>query len=437
MFRLHERTRFFFCRAGFLILCLGPTLFLAAAAAHYRSPTYLAAQREEWTAVLSDKLGVGVRFTRLSYPLWDTAVLEELQLLDPETGEEVLSARYVEIRRENAQWRIEAGQPEINAAALPELIRMMNDRLLRGHALQLAPLRFESRETTFRSADAAQTFRFVAGELKTIESGKRAEVTFQLAGAESETPIHVTIERIRATDGATTTCKLDTTGNLLPCGALMPLVPWLSKLGSDASFCGTVNLTLEAAAAEINGSFTQVNLDDLVSAAYPQHKLTGLADIKLDKLRLAHGKIVEAAGTLQSPGGVIDRTFLSALQRQLDLDPADESPLIKDPRIRYRQFAFGFRLDQEGLSLSGDASPANAGVIMSNASAILLVEPPRPVAPVAYLVRVLSPESSVQIPATQEAKSLLDWLPLPTPTGGDESSTPRAKNIRLTDRPKR
>lgn len=436
MFRLHERTRVFFCRAGFLILCLGPTLFLAAAAVHYRSPSYLEAQRDEWAAVLSDKLGVDVRFARLSYPLWDTALLEELQLLDPETGEEILSARYIEITQENAEWRIEAGQPEINAAALPELVRLVNDRLLRGHALQLAPLRFASREVTFRSDDAAQTFQMVAGDLKTIDSGKRADVTFQLAGTNAETSLNLAIERLRGDGGAKTTCKLDTAGSLLPCGSLTPLAPWLSNLGRDASFRGSANL-VEGATAEINGSLFEVDLDALMLAACPQHKLKGLAEIKLDQLRLAGGKIVEVAGTLQSRGGFIDQSLLAALQTQLDLDPPDDPPLTKGPQVRFNQLAFGFRLDNEGLSLSGDANPANAGVIMSKADAILLVEPPRPIAPAAYLVKVLSPESRLQIPATQEAKSLLDWLPLPAPTGHEENSPPRAKNIRLSERPKR
>lgn len=437
MFRLHERTRFFFCRAGFLILCLGPTLFLAAAAVRFRSPSYLDAQRDEWAAVLSDKLGVDVRFARLSYPLWDTALLEDLQLLDPETGDEILTARYVEVSHEDDEWRIEAGQPEINAALLPELVRLVNDRLLRGHALELAPLRFESREATFRSVDAAQTFQFVAGELKTVDSGKRAEVTFQLAGANAQPPLRLTIERLRANGSATTTCQLDTAGTLLPCGTLTPLAPWLNSLGTDAGFCGTAALSVEGATAEISGSLSKVDLSTLMSACFPQNKLTGLADIKLDQLRLESGKIVEVFGTMQSRGGFIDPPFLAALQSQLDLNPPDELLPSKDALVRYNQLAFGFRLDHEGLSLSGDANPANAGVIMSRANAILLVEPPRPVAPAAYLVKVLSPESDVLVPATAETKSLLDWLPLPAPTRQGEGSPPRAKNLRLTQRPQR
>ena len=174
MFRLHERTRLLLCRTGFLILCLTPTLFLCGAAVHYRSSAYLEARREEWVAVLSDKLGLDAKITRLSYPLWNTALLEELVLLDPETGGEVVRTRYVEVTWEEGRWHIVAGQPEVDATSLPLLVELMNYRLLRGQSLQLAPLQFEARELTFHAAAAAQTFQNVHAELATIDSGKRS-----------------------------------------------------------------------------------------------------------------------------------------------------------------------------------------------------------------------------------------------------------------------
>jgi hypothetical protein len=81
--------------------------------------------------------------------------------------------------------------------------------------------------------------------------------------------------------------------------------------------------------------------------------------------------------------------------------------------------------------MTGDANPANPGVIMSGSKAgLLLVEPARPIAPVAYLVNVLSPQSELQIPATPETNSLLNLLPLPE-MSPREASHPRAKNIRI------
>src|SRR5688500_12831107 len=134
---LHERTRMFVCRTSFLLLCAVPTFLLCGAAVRYRSPSYLEAQKEEWCAVQWEKLGQTVSVSALSYPHWNTALLEDLMLVDPETDEQVVSARYVEVTQTPQGWEISAGQPEIDAEALPLLIEVLEHRLLRGQALQL------------------------------------------------------------------------------------------------------------------------------------------------------------------------------------------------------------------------------------------------------------------------------------------------------------
>lgn len=434
MFRLHERTRLFLCRAVFLVLCLMPTLFLCGAAAHYRSPSYLEARREEWIAVLSDKLGLDVKIGRLSYPLWNAALLEDLILLVPETGEEVVRTRYVEVVLDNGRWQVAAGQPDVNTASLPQLLDLLHYRLLRGQALHLAPLDFEARELTFRSPDAAQTFQNVHGELATIESGKRADVRFEVAGIESSTPLQLTIDRRRTDLGITTSCRLDTSETTLPCGALAPLAPWLQQLGVEATFRGQAALEQSALGAEteISGEFRDVDLDQLISLRIPHHKLTGSANVDFEHLQLRAGRIVEMQGTLQTcGGGTISRSLLLAVQSQLDLDPGNRSPPLAEPLIRYGHLAFSFRLDAEGLSIAGDASPANRGVIMAGAKAgTLLMESERPVMPAAYLLNTLSPRSEILIPATAEAKWLLELLPLPMLSPPEGEATPSAK-VRL------
>lgn len=386
--------------------------------------------------MLSDKLGLDAKIARISYPYWNTALLEELLLLDSETGEEVVRTRYVEITQKNGVWHVAAGQPEVNTAALSQLVDVLNYRLLRGQSLHLARLKFEARELTFRSADAAQTFQNVQGELATIEAGKRAEVQFEVAGINSSAPLQLAIERQRTHAGATTTCRLDTAETLLPCRALAPLAPWLRQLGGDATFQGqaTTEQSPQGLSLEVTGRLSDVDLDQLVSAGFPHHTLSGSAAIDFDRLQLRGGRIVEMQGTLQTRGGgTVSRSLLSAVQRQLDLGLADSDRLRDEPLIRYSHLAFGFQLDGEGLSLSGDANPANLGVIMASAAAgPLLKESQHPVVPAAHLIHVLSPRSDIQVPATAEGKSLFDLLPLPPMLPPQDDGRPTAK-IRLRD----
>ena len=436
MFRLHEQTRRWLCRIGFLVLCLAPTLLVGAAAVRFRSASYLEARREEWAAVLSDKLGLDVQIAGLSYPLWNTALLEQVVLRDPETHEEVVRTRYVEVVFDEGRWQIIAGQPEINATALPLLVELLNYRLLKGQSLQLAPLAFEARELTLHGPSVAQTFQHVRAELLTTETGKRADVKFQIAGVESKVPLQLTIDRQRSSGGAKTICRLDTHDALLPCGSLLPLGPWLEQLGAEATFQGaaTQEQTTAGATTDIAGTFRDVDLDRLIAAEFPHHKLTGWADVQLARLKLAGGKIVEMNGTLQTRrGGVISRTLLVAAQEQLDLKPAAPPKLHDDSLVRYSHLAFGFQLDHEGLSLSGDT-----GVIMASAAAgTLLVEPQRTVMPAVCIMKAFSPESDLQVPATAAARTLFDLLPLPALISPERDARPSA-TIRLSPvRPKK
>jgi len=407
-------------------------LFTAAAAVRYRSSAYLEARHEEWVAVLSDKLGLDVQIGRLSYPLWNLALLEDVVLLDPETGHELVQTRYVEVTLADDRWHLTAGQPEVSAESLPLLVELLNHRLLRGQALKLAPLEFVARELTFRSADSAQTFRNVRAEIATTDSGKRAAATFEIAGMESPAPIELIIERSRGDGAPKTTCNLNTAETPLPCGALAPLWPWLKQLGDEATFTGDVSVehSQAGATAQLRGRFDDVDLDRLVSQRFPHHKLTGRADVTFERLQLHGVTIAQMNGTLQTRGsGMVSRSLLEAAGQWLDLAPPQ--PLRLRDEVRYRQLAFGFRLDQEGLSLAGYADPSRDGVIMASATHdALLMESASPVVPAVFFIRALSPQSDVQVPATREAKPLFDLLPLPSliPAGSD--ARPGAK-VRL------
>jgi hypothetical protein len=428
---MHERTRLLVCRAGFLILCALPTLFVSAAAVHYRSSNYLEAQREEWASVLSDKLGLEVQIGRISYPHWNVALLEEVTLADPETGREVLRTRYVEITKEENRWRLATGQPEVDGRSLPLLAELVNYRLLRGPGVQFPPLDVEIGALTIRSDDAAQTFQQLKLELVTTESGKRASATFFLAGIPSATPMSVVVERRRSESSPTTTCTFQAGDAPVPCGAFAPLWPWLDQLGDDATFSGRVALEQSASdmALEVAGRFEHIDLDRLVSQRFPHHRLSGDATVKLEPLAVRRGVLSEVRGTLQTHGGgEVSRSLLDALAEWLDLSPSDPPQLRPEPLVRYSHLVLGFQLDDQGLSLTGYADPRIDGVIMANAtSGPLLSESANPVVPATHFIRALSPQSEHQVPATREAKSLFDLLPLPSLVAPDDSGLPRAR----------
>ncbi len=431
MFKLHERTRLLFCRLGFLILCGVPTLFLGGAAWRYRSPSYLEARREEWCAVLSDKLGLDVHVQKLSYPHWNTALLEGFMLVDPETSEEVVGTRYVEVAFENGRWQIVLGQPEVNAEALPLLTELLDHRLLRGQALQFAPISLQTRQLTFRSVQGAQTFEQVAVEIVTTESGKRIDARFQAAG-QNTPPAEFTLQRRRGEGSPRTTCTLRA-NEPFPCGVLSPLWPWISQLGDEATFTGEVSLdrSTPRPSANLVGRFEQVELARLFSGRSSQRQLAGRASIDFTSLELHDGTLTEAKGTLQAHGGgVVSYELLQAIASRLDLTPPEAPRLRSEPLVRFSHLAFGFQLDAQGLSLTGSSDPSGEGVIMASAAAgPLLVESSRAVVPAVNLVEILSSGNEGTLPTSPEAKGLLNLLPAETNT---KTELPRAR-VRLRE----
>jgi hypothetical protein len=382
-----------------------------------RSPKYIEARREEWQAVLSDKLGVDVNIGRLEYPSWNTAVLEDVRIVDPETSREWITARYLELLSDDGTWRIVAGQPEINATALPRLQELLSDRLLRGRAIKLGPIAFSANEVTFRrDAQTAQTLQNVSASIHNIEHGKRAEFHFHLAGEATKQPLEFVMERRMDGDSPRTLTAFHSGESEVLLDALHPLLPWLATFGKDAHFRGGVVFESDAArhTLEAAGTFRQVDLDQLIALRLPHYKLSGNADIQLEHLQLHNGAIALAKGTVRTNGGgEVSRSLIEALSERLDLAPKQTPQYSPQQRLRYGHLAFGFQLDASGLAITGDADPSRSGVIMANATGPLLMESERATLPTIALVQALSPVSETQVPATPETQTWFNLLPPP------------------------
>ena len=94
---MHDRTRRLLCRLGFLLLCVLPTLAVAAWASVVCSPAYVAARRVAWETRLSHHLGLSVQLQGVRNPTRGVTVLEGLVLSDPETEACVARVRQIEM----------------------------------------------------------------------------------------------------------------------------------------------------------------------------------------------------------------------------------------------------------------------------------------------------------------------------------------------------
>ena len=92
----------------------------------------------------------------------------------------------------------------------------------------------------------------------------------------------------------------------------------------------------------------------------------------------------------------------------------------------YEELAATFMLDGRGLTIHGQCGRKQNGVVMRSGDEVLLVDSNRGPAPVVALLRMLVPDSRVQVPATRQTDWLLNLLPVPDIVPGDPQRHRRA-----------
>jgi hypothetical protein len=172
------------------------------------------------------------------------------------------------------------------------------------------------------------------------------------------------------------------------------------------------------------GQLDQIDLDELVTAQFPQTKLSGRGRLDLEYLRFRGDRIEQANGALAAGPGLAGRSLLKSAADVLGFEPVGEIKTIGHSTAPYDRLAVAFVVDQHGLALRGQC-PAGPGVALQNHEAALIAEPKRASQPVVNLVRWLVPQSDVQTPATRESNALAAILPVPAlapPPGSDDAA---------------
>ena len=406
--------RVFWCRTAFVLFCLVPTLIVAGWLVRRSRPEFIAAEKLEWQRELSQRLGLAVSIGKLSYPNYYTARLDNVRLVDAETGAVAAHVRSLEIARVSSGWIIEASQPEIDLSALSRVGTLVHDRLFRSEIVAGA-CELSARELTLRSDGRALTLANVTALCDTSAGGGRMTVNFQLAGqSPAAEPSQLMLTRNLQHSPPVTRWELQTGADPLPCSLLGGLFPPVEYFGSDISFQGAAwcIYTEQGLSGEVTGTLEHVELDRLVTEHFP-HQLSGLAKLHLAPARIEEGRLTALRGTRQGADGRISSSLLVAAQAHLALT-ADPAASASPPghSTAFRHLSIGFQLDENGLSLTGSADPTRDGVLLASAAGILLEAPPRHQVPAVALIRTLAPDSQTQVPATMQTNVLVRTLPL-------------------------
>ncbi len=418
MLQLHDKTRRRICVAGFVLLCVVPTVLVAVWCIARNMPGHVPAEARR----LSRELGLDVSLDGLRHLRPGVVLYEGLELADPETDATVLRCRLLEATRKHTTDQqgkrksllvLVAWQPELQAAGFDRLGQLLGRTLQRQTGRPDVDVQLTAGEVTLRAGENSQTLTELQGSIETLPAGTQAQLSFRLAGTDMPEPMRIRIARNRQTTPPATGFELDTGGTAIPCSLLAMGLKALRPLGPRSRLRGYIwaNQTPDGWDAEVTGELFDVDLGRLVTEWFP-HKLSGTGQVMIQSARFRAGRLVMASGILTAGPGVISRSLINAAVGQLKLVPGMEPPM-PGGLVPYEQLALVFILDAQGLTLYGRCTATAPGTILADRNGRLLGEPASQPQPVVALLQTLVPRSEVQVPATRQTDWLMRHLPVP------------------------
>jgi hypothetical protein len=429
MFRLREITKIRLCRAAFFAVCLAPTLAVLAWSVTIRLPEY----RQAHERAIGALLGLEARLTRVSSPRPDTTLYEWLELWDPDRKQLLARLPLVEVRDEgDRQLSIELPLPAIaNGLRLDAFCHLAQEELRTSRGPRR--LRLAAPNLTLHYGDGDLTFTELEGELENTAEWARARASFRRAqGDTTFEPGELSIVDRREGDAVGRAVHFTTGAVPLACSAGASLWPALKHLGKASQFQGHLSWSDVGGRrkAELRGQFTAIDLDRLVTGQLP-YKLSGRADLELERMTLDDGRIETATGTLVAGPGTISRALVRSAETHLGIQAAASAAGAGNP-LAYSRLGIAFDIGADGLALGGAAD--KQGSLLVHGQKVLALAPASR-QPALNLVRTLAPQTHLQVPAARETELLTRALPLPSAmVSDDRQDPPKAKSVRLPER---
>ncbi|MCH2123874.1 MAG: hypothetical protein MK165_03720 [Pirellulaceae bacterium] len=416
-----RKNRRFFCRSVFLLACLSPTVLCLILVAGKHSSAYQNYQQRSWQEHLQSQLGLTVKIGHVQRGE-KSVELHDVGFCDPETAEPLANVRMIDVENSTKPFRISLLEPQIKPASLTRLWNSLHQSFLRTTANSQDTLCFTASKLLLENRTQPQTFSNLSCTIEQPSTGPRLTLEFRIVGEPAEASMRLSVARHRKVSPPSTTWEFHSGRSAIPVPLIADLLPATTSLGTTCRFRGIVRMTETKGkwSGQVEGNFEDLDLDRLVTQRFLR-KLSGLADVDLNRCRFENGRLVEATGFLVSDGGVVSRQFLEAAQGAFKLRNNRNTEL--KTLVRYRELAFGFRIDPTTLLINGNCATTLDGVVLVDETGPLLFDSAEELIPAVALAGLLVPESKHQIAASIGTDALLRRLPLPQispPTIGRE-----------------
>ncbi|HLA83417.1 MAG TPA: hypothetical protein VJL29_01370 [Thermoguttaceae bacterium] len=423
MFPLHDRVRRRVCVAGFLILCVLPTIAVLAWAAVWSLPAHVRAEARR----IGRQLGMDVSVGRVEHLRPGAVRLADVRVREFEQPEallhcETLDAEWITVAdRSDVPRRVlmlRAGRIEVDAnrtVAMGKLAR----RLLEMRAGNFDfDVRCLAERIDVRSSGPTEQLAEVCGVVQTIESGTETWMKFKLAGHPMTRPALLLLKRNRHVEPPVDWFALNTAGEELPCELLGRGIPAMRSLGPNARFRGGLSAEwttdgwhgeIGSADGESPTEFIDVELNRLVTDRFP-HVLSGKARVRIESAVFRGDCLERIRGGVVAGPGTIGSSLLTSVVQHLGLEPGPE-PAARRELVDYDRLAFQFALDESGLVLDGSCHDDSKTVMVAGQK--WLLRSAGRTCPAVSLAWAMAPKDSIPVPATRQSAALLRHLPLP------------------------
>lgn len=427
MLTLHERTRRKLCRAGFLLLCVGPSLAIAGWISLARSGLHA----RSYATSISRDLRLAVSMDAVTNPLPRSTLLRGVVIKSEDQLHGLVRSRLIEIQRTADDLAIQVYQPHVTFAGA-RAIWSLAERQLRGSKSPHATVRVVG-DVTLGLPTAEITLTDVQAKVTSGVTTPTAMLQFRVAGSTHEQPVALRLQVSAADAGHTeqSTIQINSGNTAIPAEFLALLWPALHALGRNAMFTGAISASCVDGnwTGQLQGVLENLELNELVTERFP-HKLSGTATVHVADARFEQGRLISARGVLTAGPGLVSASLLNSAAALLGCGGNAEPRSGADP-LPYQTLAVRFELNERGFSLRALAD-AHGGLMAD--SSLLLREPAVEYQPVVNVIRALVPRSDVLVPATRQTEALVSLLPIPAIKTADDG--PSAPRLRVSQRPR-
>lgn len=421
-----ERFERAICRALFVAICLLPTAGVAGWTGYQR----LAGHRAACEQTLVDCLGLAAKLAAVEPTRPGGWRLAGVELRDPETDRLLAKAATIDASLHGQDLWLTLSQAEFDLEGFRELTAVVERRLRLAGRFAPGRVYLSADEALLTDRDRHWQVMQLLGTLVPESESAAAQLSFRWANSAARRPVTCMLVRVRDGGEPRTRLELDTGEAPFPLALAAPWIDACDWLGSDSLLVGRAAVEIQGRSIGwgVDGRFDRVDLGRLVAGHFGHH-LAGEGQIELQAS--GHdGQLHRAAGSLRGGSGVIGRSLLSALQRELAMAAASPPAAVGD-RLRYDELRLAFVLDGQGrLTLRGEL-PYARGAVLVDRNGMLLAAPAMPQHSGGLVRALAAPGGGYELRGPSPAASLarLDaLLPRGVPEMVRKKNEPRASS---------